>query len=373
MFLAGKRNILALCTLNSYLKRTLLISALQLILFSCFSQIGGTRSYRFLDIPMTARSAALGGQMVSIWGEDVNLIYSNPSLLNKYMSRQATFNICNYVGDLKYGYLAYAHDLKKYGTVAGSIQFFNYGKFNGYDEAGEPSKNFDANDYSINLHYSKAFEDTSFQVGVALKTLISQYDIYQSYGNAIDFGVTWHNSKNLVLSIQAKNIGYIWKSYSNLLQEKEPLPQDVQLGLSYKVPKAPFRLIATYDQLTRWNLKYISALDTTGKSNPFNATTEVQKKDSTGWKKFSKRFGSQGDNFLRHIVVGTEIVLTKNFNIRIAYNYRRQREMILPERRGANGLSIGFGFNIKRFGFAYSFNKMAAAGNSSIFSFTYRI
>ncbi|MGZ3899479.1 MAG: hypothetical protein ACXVNQ_03865, partial [Bacteroidia bacterium] len=110
---------------------------------------------------------------------------------------------------------------------------------------------------------------------------------------------------------------------------------------------------------------------TTGKTNPF--TSSETKKDSTKFQKFENRFGNGADNFLRHITVGTEIVITKNFNIRIAYNHRRQKEMILPERRGANGLSVGFGFRIKKFGFAYSFTKMAFPGNSSIFSFTWSI
>jgi hypothetical protein len=113
-------------------------------------------------------------------------------------------------------------------------------------------------------------------------------------------------------------------------------------------------------------LKYISPIDTAGNSNPFNASET--KVDSTRFKKFANRFGNRSDNFMRHITFGTEILLTKNFNLRLAYNYRRQREMTLPERRGANGLSFGFGLKVKRFGFSYSFTKMAFPGNSSIFS-----
>lgn len=320
---------------------------------------------------MTARAAALGGNSMAIWGDDVNLIYSNPSLLNASMSKQVAFNYSNYVGDLNFGYLAYAHHLQKYGTVGGGLQFFNYGKFKGYDEFGQPTNNFKANDYSINLNYAKPFEDSSFQIGVALKTIISQYDIYKSFGNAIDFGITYHSKKDIVFSIQAKNVGFIWKSYSNVNGTKEALPQTVQLGLSYKVPKAPFRLTGVYDQLLKWNLKYVSPIDTSGKSNAFSSSPS--KVDSSKWQKFGPRFGNGADNFLRHITVGVEILVTKNFNLRIAYNHRRQREMILPERRGANGLSVGFGFKVKHFGFAYSFTKMAFPGNSSIFSFSWTI
>jgi hypothetical protein len=339
--------------------------------FALYPQIGGTRSYRFLDIPMTARAAALGGNSMSIWGDDINLVYSNPALLNASMSKQVALNYCNYVGDLNFGYLGYGHDLRKYGTVGGGIQFFNYGKFTGYDEYGEKAADFKANDYCISMNYAKPFEDSSFQIGVALKTLISQYDVYRSYGNAVDFGITYHNSKNLTLSLLAKNVGFIWKGYSNTLEKNEPLPNTMQIGASYKVDKAPFRIIMVYDQLLNWNMKYISPVDTAGKTSAFNASDAPQ--DSTKWQKFSNRFGNGADNFMRHLTVGTEIIVTKNFMLRIAYNYRRQREMILPERRGANGLSLGFGFKIKKLGLSYSFTKMAFPGNSSIFSFTYQL
>ncbi len=312
---------------------------------------------------MAARAAGCGGSNMSIWGDDVNLIYSNPALLNSTMHRQVALNYCNFVSDMNFGYVAYAHNLKKYGNVAGGIQFFDYGKFVGYDEFGQKTENFKANDYCIDLNYAKPFEDSSFNIGVALKTIISQYDVYKSYANAIDFGVTYHSKKNLTISLLAKNVGVVWKDYSNTQGQASTLPQTVQLGLSYKVAKAPFRLFMVYDQLTRWNLKYVSPIDTTGKSNPFNTDTKT---DSTKFQRFSRKFANRGDNFLRHITIGTEIVLTKNFNLRIAYNYRRQREMTLPDRRGANGLSFGFSFRVKRFGFSYSFSKMAFPGNSSI-------
>jgi hypothetical protein len=333
-----------------------------------FAQIGGTKTYRFLDIPMTARAAALGGNNMAIWGDDISLIHSNPALLNPEMSKQATLNYCNSVGDLNFWYLAYAHNLKKYGMAAISMQTYNYGSFVGYDELGQKTTNFKANDNCINLNYSKPLADSMFNIGVALKTIISQYDIYHSFGNAIDFGITYHNKKNVVISLQAKNIGYIWKSYSRS-SGREDLPQTVQLGISKKIAKAPFRLFMVYDQLLKWNLSYISPIDTTGKSSSLN--TGETKKDSTSFQKFRVKAGNFGDNFMRHVIVGTEIVVTKNFNLRIAYNYRRQKEMTLPERRGINGLSFGFGLRVKRFGFSYSFSKMAFPGNSHILGLTF--
>lgn len=331
------------------------------------AQTGGTKDFRFLDLPMTARSAALAGGNVSVWDDDLNLIYNNPTLLNSQMSKKIALNYCKHIGDLKYGYLVYAHNLKQHGNVAASIQFYDYGKFVGYDEFGIQTNNFRAGDYSINLTYAKPFTDSSFNVGVTLKTILSQYDIYKSYANALDFGVSYHNKKNLTISVLAKNIGIVYKSYT--ANYNQILPRNLQLGLSYKVAKAPFRLVFGFDLINKWNLKYISPVDTSGKSNPFSSGTTT-KKDSSDWKKFSAKFGNRADNFMRHITVGTEILVSKNFNLRIAYNYRRQKELTLPDRRGVNGLSLGFGIKIKRFAFAYSFTKMAFPGNSSIFSVT---
>ncbi len=322
---------------------------------------------------MTARAAALGGNPIAIWDNDVNLMYSNPALLQKNMHRQLSANYCNYVADMNFGYVGYAHHLgDKLGSVGGGLQFYNYGKIQGYDEFDEKTKMTQANDYMLSLNYSKPMDDTSFNIGVALKTVYSQYDEFWSMGNAVDFGVTYHNKKNLTASIVAKNIGVIYKNYSNINGVKEKLPQTVQLGLSYKLAKAPIRLILTYDQLLKWNLNYISPVDTAGKNSSFGQDKNV-KKDSSGWQKFQERFGNKSDVFMRHVVIGTEILVTKNIHIRLAYNYRRQKEFRLPERRGASGLSVGFGFNIKRFGISYGFNKMAIAGNSSIFSFTYKL
>jgi hypothetical protein len=332
-----------------------------------FAQPGGLKAFRFLDIPATARAAALGGNSMSIWGDDINLMHSNPALLNPTMNKQAALNHANYVGDIKTYYLAYGHQMRNHGTLGLGLQAFDYGKFKGYDEFGGETGTFRSSDYSINLSYAKPLSDSSFNVGISLKTLISQYETYNAFGNAIDLGVTWHNKKELVISLLAKNIGVVWKGFNPGGQEEE-LPNTVQLGLSQKVAKAPFRIFFVYDQLLKWNLRYVSPIDTLNTSNAFGETAAI---DSTGWQRFSKRFGTQADNFMRHITLGTEILLTKNFNIRVAYNYRRQREMILPEARGVNGLSFGLGFRVKRFGFAYSFSKLAAAGNSSMFSITF--
>ena len=204
-----------------------------------FAQIGGKSTYSFLDLPIPARSSALGGATTAIWDKDVNLGFSNPALLNPSNSKQLGFNYTNIVSDVNYGNFIYAHQLKNYGTFAGSLNYFNYGKFDGRDEYNVEQGSFKAADYAFNVSFAKTInKDSTLSLGVALKTLYSHYDIYSSFGSAIDVGLTYHNKKQLVISLLAKNYGRQWKTFSEN-GPKETLPQNVVIGISKKVAKAP--------------------------------------------------------------------------------------------------------------------------------------
>jgi len=137
------------------------------------AQIGGTKAFNFLSLPIPARSNALGGAAIAIWDKDVNLSYGNPALLNPSCSKQLSFNYVNYVSDLNYGNFLYAHQLKKYGTLGLGLQYFNYGKFDGRDEFNVETGNFNAADYSFNVSFAKTLnKDSSLSLGVALKPFI---------------------------------------------------------------------------------------------------------------------------------------------------------------------------------------------------------
>ena len=327
--------------------------------FIGFSQIGGRYAYNFLKLPVTARAASSGGTSMALWGDDIGLVYSNPAALNKSMHKNVIFNYNNYVSSINLLYAGYAHDFGANGTGMVSLSSFNYGTFKGYDQNGNSLGDFKASDLSINLNYARTFADTCFQVGGVVKTFFSQYETYRASGNALDFGIMYHNKKHLSVSLLTQNLGIIWRDYG---VGSSILPVNVQLGISKKVEKAPFRLYLVYDNLLKWNVSYISPVDTTGTTSSFGTTNVA---DSSGFQMFSARFSSRAGNFMRHLVVGTDILLSRNFHIRLGYNFRRQYEMNIPQRRGVNGLSVGIHMNVKRFTFDYTFAKVAFAGNSS--------
>jgi hypothetical protein len=334
--------------------------------------VGGPTTYRFLEIPMPARAAALGGNSMSIWGDDINLSYSNPALLNRGCIKQVAVNYCNYIADMNFGNAMYAHHFKNIGTIGGAIQFFDYGKFDKRDEFDNKEGSFKAADYSLNLTFARRLKDTSFSFGATIKTIYSHYDIYNSFGNAVDLGVTWVHKNGFTASLVVKNVGKIWKPYDPF-NDTIKLPVVTQLGISYKVKKAPFRLIFVFDGLlkkdwekTDYDRTYTSPLQETESSNLFGETP----KEKTKWQQFSDKVKKGGDKFGRHMTFGLEILLTKNFNLRVGYNYRLHKEMMLPDKRTASGLSFGFGFKINRFALSYAFTKYNITGTSSIIGLT---
>ena len=333
-----------------------------LLVFSSgiFAQIGGMKTFSFLSLPVPARSNALGGASIAIWDKDVNLGYSNPALLSPSTSNQLSLNYVNFVSDVNYGNFLYAKQFKKYGTFGVGLQYFNYGKFDGRDEYNVETGTFRAADYSLNLSFAKTLnKDSTLSLGVALKTIYSYYDIYYSLGNAIDVGLTYHNKKQFTVSLLAKNYGKQWMPYFEG-GPKENMPNDLQLGFSKKISKAPFRIIAQYDQLLKWDLTYVNPQDASQDIDPFTNKPVVK----TEKQKRNEKIGDWFDKLGRHLTIGTEVLIGKNFSLRLAYNFRKGKEMSLPDVKKANGLSAGFGFKVYKFHFDYAYSKYAATGNS---------
>jgi hypothetical protein len=342
------------------LKRILLIQGALLFSSAVLAQMGGLGIYKFLDLPVPARTAALGGNTISLKDDDITLSFQNPALLTSKTSDQAAFSFVDYFGDIKYGYTAYAHTFKNVGNVGAAVHYVNYGTFQSADEFGTIEGTFKAADYSFNLTYTRE-KDSTFTYGTTLKTIYSKYEQYSSIGTAIDLGATYHNHKyNFTLALLARNIGVQWKSYAGIARER--LDNTAQISFSKKIPKAPFRICLTYQYLEQWDLTYTDPENPDPTKDPF-----------TGEEIKEKKFNKFMDKLGRHLVASTEIIITKNFHLRLGYNYMRQRELKLPDRKSWGGLTFGLGFKIYKFQISYARANYHIAGGSNHFTLTSRI
>ena len=86
------------------LKTAFGILTLMLVTLQLSGQLGGNATYAFLNLTNSARVASLGGKVVSIWDDDLNLPFHNPSLLHEGMSNHLVVNYVNYFSDINYGY-----------------------------------------------------------------------------------------------------------------------------------------------------------------------------------------------------------------------------------------------------------------------------
>lgn len=314
-------------------------------------QTGGSSTYNFLKIPLPARVASLGGNLISVKDGDINLAPGNPSLLDSSMNNKAALNYVNYFTDINYADVLFARHFRKTGTFSAGVSYVNYGKFTQADDNGVITGEFNAGDYALNLGYGRPI-DSTFSVGANLKTVYSVYSAYTSAGSAIDLAATYHSQKKRVaLAAVIKNIGWQWKPY--VKGNREPLPFEIQLGLSKKLKHAPFRFSIIAQHLEKWDLTYEDPADLSA-TDPL--TKEV--KEKTKLKKF-------GDKTMRHFIFGTELLLTKNFHVRAGYNYRRREELKTNTTPGMAGFSFGFGLKISKFQLSYGRAVYHLAGPSN--------
>ena len=316
------------------------------------AQLGGTHTYDFLNLINSVRAASLGGDVIAINDNDLNLTYHNPALLTPEMNHSMVLNYVNYFTDVNYGYVAYASKLKDYGIFSGGIEYINYGDFIAADEKGIVTGDFKAAEYAINLIYSRAI-DSSFRVGVNVKPIISTLEKYTSLGLVADFGVVYNKPQSLfTAALVVKNLGAQLKSYTD---KRESMPFNIQLGFSQKLKHAPLRINITVDHLEKWDLTYDKPKETS--LDPLSG----EEQSESGIDKFA-------DQFMRHVIIGLEFNPLDNFYVRAGYNYRRRKEMLIESKTSTIGFSWGFGIKISKFQLSYGRATYHLAGASDHFS-----
>ncbi len=339
--------------------RKLLFFFASISIVPAIAQVGGNNTYEFLNLPVSARVSALGGNLISVKDNDLNVSLTNPSLLTDSMNNNVALSYVNYFADVNYGYVAYAKHFNKLGNFSAGIHYLDYGKFIRADEIGNTNGTFGANEMSFNLTYAHSILDSNLTVGATLKTIYSHLESYTSWGSAIDLGATYFNPKNnFAIAAVIKNVGRQWKPY--VPGNREKLPFEMQIGISKKPKHVPFRFSVIYENLEKWNLTY---------DNPALASTDPLTGDPIKKNKY-KEFG---DKLMRHIVIGGEFILTKNFFLRAGYNYQRRKELIIPDKRGMDGFSFGFGLRIYKFHLSYGRAVYHIAGASNTFSVSFDI
>jgi hypothetical protein len=338
-------------------KRLLLIPAFALIFtIPAIAQIGGRSTFGFLDRTNSARTAALGGNVLAINDNDISLVLTNPSLITADMNNALALDFVTLRTAYSYGDVMYGKSFNKVGNFVGTFQFINYGTFTYADIAGNTSGTFSAGEYALNIGWGRNL-GPHFSIGANGKLIYSQLESYHSFGIAVDVAGSYHTTNDqFSASLIARNAGVQIVSY--IPGTRDQLPFTMQAALAAKLKHIPWRFSLLYNNIEKWDLTYY---DPNSPDNQVDPITQQPKTKSD--------VGKFADNLMRHIVIGTELTIAKTFSIRLGYNYRTRQEMKLYDRTALSGFSYGFGLRIKMFNLSYTRTTyMAGNFNPNYFS-----
>ena len=301
----------------------------------------GTTVYPFLNIPVSARQASMGGDAISVRDYDVSFAGINPGLMNLDQAEMISLNYANYLADSKFGTLSYVRDLEEGHLIGLNIRYMDYGKMPRTDESAQIDGEFGAMDATIGLGYAYQF-DEDFTIAASANFVTSKIDTYTSMAVVGSAGVTYHNKQsNETIALVFRNFGYQFKSFNGL---RENVAFRVDLGYTKILDEFPLAFTVTAHDLQKLNI-----------SQDFNNNGQEIR-----WTR----------KVADHLSVGAELFPQQAFNIRFGYNVKRGNELAVLDQRSFAGLSAGFGIKISSFRFDYAHVRYTNSSNVNMFGLT---
>ncbi len=301
-------------------------------LFTCmlWAQESQTE-YNFLRLPVSAHAAALGGDNITIIEDDPALMFSNPALASSVSDKTIGLSYMNYMSGANYMGASYTKALGEKGTIAGGVQYMNYGKMKEYDQNNTQIGTFNASEIAIEGIFSYELAH-NLVGGITAKFINSYIGNYSSMAVGVDLGLNWFEPDyQWSVSLVAKNLGGQIKAYE---ENYGKMPMDVQVGVSKTFAALPVRLSATLVDLTHYDYRFIN-----------------------------------------HLNLGADILLSDNIWVGGGYNFRRADEMTIGTNEDSSahgaGFSVGGGINLERFKLNLAYGKYHAASSSVLVNLAY--
>lgn len=290
-------------------------------------------AYNFLRLPVSAHAAALGGDNITIIDDDQMLIFSNPALLASVSDKTISLSYMNYMAGTSMAGAAFNRVVKEKASWAASAQYIGYGTMKQTSTDGTQLGEFSAKDIAVAGYFSYMLSERIVG-GITAKFVTSYIGNYSSIGMGVDLGLNYYDpDHDWSVSLVGKNLGGQLKAYDD---EYDPMPIDIQLGVSKRFAHTPFRVSATLVDLNHWNYK-----------------------------------------FTNHLVVGIDAALSESIWLGAGYNFRRANEMNIDDADGGGthgaGLSFGAGLNLQRFKLNIAYGKYHVSSTSLMLNVGYTL
>jgi len=301
-------------------------------LFSTILQAQDSQTeYNFLRLPISAHAAALGGNNITIIEDDPSLMFSNPALAASVSDMTVGLSYMNYMKGANYMGASFTKAMSDKATLAGGIQYMNYGKMKEVDENNVQLGEFNASEIAVEAIFSYELAK-NLVGGITGKFITSYIGSYNSIAVGVDLGLNWYDpEREWSVSAVAKNLGGQVKAYDDNFGK---MPFDLQLGVSKTFAALPVRVSATLVDLTHFNYRFIN-----------------------------------------HLNLGAEVLLSESLWIGGGYNFLRANDMKIgvgdDESSHGAGFSFGGGINLERFKLNLSYGKYHAASSSIMVNLAY--
>jgi len=289
--------------------------------------------FRFLNLPVSARAAALGGNNPALFDADPVHFQLNPAYLGSPVERSVAVSYINQLADVNTAFVNTAFKFGNTGNIGVGIRYSGYGDFERLDESGASDGDFRAYDLALSVGLGRQI-GSAFSYGVGLDLIQSSYDSFSASGVGLNGGFRYAEPEgNIVVAGAFSNVGVQLSTYNGT---REAFPTDVRIGISIKPEYVPVRLSFMMAGLNEW--------DQTVPSD-----TEAP---------------SLMTNLARHLAIGSEFVFSPNFNARLGYNHYAHQAFKNDDGFDFAGVSFGFGINVKRLTIDFSRNGYSDLGGT---------
>lgn len=300
---------------------------------SAIAQYTNNAVFRFLNLPVSARAAALGGNNPALFEAEPVHFQLNPAYLGSDLERSVAVSYINQLADVNSMFANSAISIDHIGNLGIGIRYTGYGDFDRLDHTGLAEGAFRAYDMALSLGLGRRV-GKSFSYGAGMDFIYSSYDTFRASGIGINGGFRYEElDGNFVVAGAFNNLGAQLTSFN---ETREPLPADVRIGVSIKPEYVPARLYFMLQGLNEWD-------------QPLPSDTEAP---------------SLTSNFARHLSVGTEFVFSPHVNFRLGYNHYAHEAYKSDEGFDFSGVSFGFGIVVKRLTIDFSRNGYSDLGGT---------
>jgi hypothetical protein len=322
---------------------------------------GGQFAFEYLRMSNAPLVSSLGGISIANPDEDISLALQNPAMMRPGLHNELELVYNNFYAGISILNLQYGYHVPKINTSFFlGVQYLNYGSFTQTDDIGNVYGDFQASDYAITVGASRSYL-AHWRYGADVKW--AQSSLYQAHASAalMDVGINYYDTASLVdFGLAAKNMGVMIQKYTPG-NPAEPMPFDLQLGISKQLKHMPLRLIATVHHLYEWDIRYDNPADLT-QTNALGGTDTVKDKGS-----------HFGDKLFRHVILGAELTFAKRVAITGSYNDLRRQELALTTHTGLAGFAFGLNIDLNKFQLHYARDYYHIAGAYNEFSLVFKL